>query len=141
MAKKTNFFKSSALTFGEQAGRMSSTHPGFRLRLRRNSARWIGELQPSALSETYTVQIDYVLRKRPKVWVLKPQLRGVLPEEKIKHTFSDGSLCLHLHQDWTPAMFIADTTVAWLAYWLLHYEFWQATGQWLGGGHEPRPRK
>jgi hypothetical protein len=141
MAKKSNFFRASALTFAAQVGRMLSTYPRFSVALSRNTARWVGELQPSALSETYIVKVDYVLRSRPKVWILQPRLRPLKPDQRIKHTFSDGSVCLHLHEDWTPAMFIADTTIPWLSFWLLHYEIWHATGEWLGGGHEPRIQK
>lgn len=120
---------------------MSGTFPESRPKLGRSKVTWRGELQPSAASETYTVEISYALRKRPKVRVLGPKLRRRLPEEKIRHTFCDGSICLHLHEEWTPAMFIAETIVPWMALWLLHYEVWHATGEWLGGGHEPTGTK
>jgi hypothetical protein len=120
---------------------MSSTYPGFRVKFSRNVVSWVGELQPSAISETYTVKIDFRLRARPKVWVLSPVLKRRDPKEKIRHTFSDGSICLHLHEEWAPEMFIAERIVPWLALWLLHYEVWHATGKWLGGGHEPTARK
>ena len=134
---RDKFFKSASLSFGQQIGRMSGTHPGFHATLTRNVASWTGELQPSAISENYLVRIEYTLRRRPKVWVLRPQLRRRNSRQKIPHTFHDGSVCLHLHEDWTPAMLIADTIVPWLALWLYHYEVWHATGEWLGGGLEP----
>jgi len=116
---------------------MSRIHPGLGPSFTRGRISWTGELQPSALAETYTVKIEYALQRRPKIRVLKPALRRLASGEKIPHTFSDGSICLHLHLDWTPGMYIADTIVPWLALWLLHYESWKATGTWLGGGHEP----
>ena len=30
---------------------------------------------------------------------------------------------------------ISDTIIPWVADWLLYYELWLATGEWLGGGH------
>jgi hypothetical protein len=34
-------------------------------------------------------------------------------------------------------MYIADTIVPWAALWLVFYEYWLATGLWLGGGEHP----
>jgi len=138
---RNNFFKLAALTFSQQIGRMSVTHSGFHAVLGRNVVNWTGGLRPSPMSEDYMVRIEYTFRKRPTVWVLQPQLRRSRPDERIPHTFLDGSVCLHLHDDWTPAMFVADTIVPWLALWLYHYEVWHATGEWLGGGHQPTPKK
>ena len=36
------------------------------------------------------------------------------------------------------AMLIVDTIVPWTAEWLLHYEVWLATGEWLGDGDAGR---
>ena len=141
MARKSEFFKSPKLTFAQQRLRMSSVHPSFRGSHTRNVASWTGDLQPSAISDTYTVRIDYTFGKRPKVWVLQPQLRRRTPGQRIRHTFADGSICLHERGEWTAIMFIANTIVPWLALWLLHYEVWHATGEWHGGGHEPESGK
>jgi hypothetical protein len=138
---RNRFFKSATLTFGQQIGRMADRHPSFQAGLTRGVASWTGELQPSPISESYTVRIEYTLRMRPVVRVLRPQLRERTPGERIPHTFPDGSVCLHVNEDWTPASFIADTIIPWLALWLYHYESWHATGEWLGGGHEPRKKK
>ena len=138
---RSRFFKSATLTFGQQIGRMADRHPRFHASLTRSVASWTGELQPSPMSESYMVRIEYTLRMRPVVRVLRPQLRGRTPGERIPHTFPDGCVCLHVHEDWTPASFIADTIIPWLALWLYHYEAWHATGEWLGGGHEPRQKK
>lgn len=141
MARRNDFFRTPILSFAQQIGSMLRAHPIFQAKLRRSLVSWTGDLKPTAMSETYTVRIDYPLRRRPTVWVLKPQLRGLTPEGKIKHTFADGSVCLHLHEDWTAAMFISETIVPWLLLWLYHYESWHATGNWLGGGHEPQGGK
>ena len=135
MAKSAEFFKPTCLTFAQQIGRMSGTHPGFDVVLRRNRATWTGDLQPTAISELYKVRIEYKLGARPLVWVTRPQLRTRCAEEKIPHTFSNGSVCLHMQGEWAPHIPISDSIVPWLSLWLLHYEAWHATGQWHGGGH------
>ena len=137
MARNNSFFRSGHLTFAQQIGRMSASHSGFRPKFNRKGVFWVGQLQPSPVSEKYVVRIDYTLRKRPKVWVLEPALRRRRVDQKIPHTFYDGSVCLHVHADWTPGMFIADTIIPWLSLWLYHYETWHAIDAWLGGGHEP----
>jgi hypothetical protein len=73
--------------------------------------------------------------------VLEPPLRSRNGAYKVPHTFSGGAICLHTPADWTPARFIADEIIPWLSLWLLHYEAWHATGSWLGGGHEPKPKR
>lgn len=135
MARTNEFFKNAGLSFGQQIGRMASRHPEFRMRFSRKGVSWVGELQPSSVSEKYTVRIDYTLRGRPKVWVLEPPLHRSRGDQDIPHIFSDGSLCLHMPEDWSPLMFVADTIIPWLALWLFYYESWLATGVWLGGGH------
>jgi hypothetical protein len=72
---------------------------------------------------------------------MQPALRKRQADQRIPHTFYDGSICLHLHEEWTPAMFVADTIIPWLSLWLYHYEVWHATGVWHGGGQEPKTSK
>jgi hypothetical protein len=117
---------------------MAANHPQFRRVFHRGAVSWIGDLQPSALSDSYTVQIDYQPPARPTVSVLRPKLLSRKPEQRIPHTFSNGTICLHLPGEWAPTMPVADTIVPWMSLWLLHYEIWLALGQWMGGGHEPK---
>jgi hypothetical protein len=116
---------------------MASTHSQFQVGWTHSAVSWTGELQPAALSDKYMVRIQYTFGRRPRVFVLRPTLQARVARERIPHTFSDGSLCLHVREDWTPAMFIADTIVPWTSLWLYYYEVWHAIGEWLGGGHEP----
>jgi len=131
----------SALTLAQQLGRMSTTYPGFRGFLSRNRAVWTGTLCPGPISEPYAVEISYLPPKRPKVWVVEPHPVPLAQDARIPHTFPDGSVCLHLHEEWDARRFIADTIVPWLSLWLLHYEGWRVTGEWLGGGDEPREKR
>jgi hypothetical protein len=93
-------------------------------------------MTPSPISATYTVQITYEPSKRPNVEVITPKLMS-LPGKRIPHTFSDGTLCLHLDHEWNSAKFVANTILPWTAFWLYFYEVWLLTGDWEGGGHEP----
>lgn len=34
-------------------------------------------------------------------------------------------------------MLLADTYVPWTMEWLVDFELWLATGEWLGGGEHP----
>lgn len=135
MAKRGEIFKSAALTYGQQLGRMAATHPQFSGTLTRIGAIWTGTLQPAPLAETYTARINYTLHSRPSIWIVNPELRSFRPGEAIPHTFSNGSVCLHRPEDWTPMMLIADTIIPWLTVWLYHYEQYLALGKWSGGGH------
>jgi hypothetical protein len=135
MGGKRDFFKQPTLSIGQQIGRMSSHHKGFRYSVKRNRVIWTGELQPSPLSRSYTVKLDYPHGGRPRIVILDPKLERGPQGQEIPHTFSDESVCLHLPVDWTAAAFIADTIVPWLSLWLYYYEIWHATGEWLGGGH------
>ena len=48
---------------------------------------------------------------------------------------------LHLHDEWNADMLISESVVPWTSEWLLHYELWLATDEWLGGGHELGPKQ
>jgi len=99
---------------------------------------WKGKLQPTALSRSYTVEITYRLQRVPVVKVLSPPLES-RPSEPLPHVYSDGTLCLNQSDEWTPDMFIVDSTLPWTAEWLINYEIWKATGEWHGGGQWPTP--
>ena len=104
---------------------------------RHNWAQWTGTLRPTALSDTYTVRIDYELPKRPTIDVLNPQLELRPDQPTIPHTFSADKLCLHTPGQWNSRMIIARTIVPWISTWLYFYEVWRATGEWVGGGVHP----
>ena len=110
--------------------------------MERGRLSWTGRLQPCELSRIYTVKITYAHGHYPVTRILHPQLKvtetGFLP-----HTYNDKSLCLHDAGQWAEYMLIVDTIVPWAAEWLLHYEVWLATGEWLGdqapGAQPPSP--
>jgi hypothetical protein len=118
------------LTIAQQALGLRSVFPDSRPVIRRDRLRWTGRLQPCELSRIYTVMITYTVGRYPVTQIRDPQLsateKGFLP-----HTYNDQSLCLHDAGQWAEHMLIVDTIVPWAAEWLLHYEVWVATGEWL----------
>jgi hypothetical protein len=112
--------------------------PGFTARLQGHSTLVAeGDISPNALAETYRVRVDYRQNKKPRTWVLSPQLVVRPPWRAIPHMFDQERLCLFLEGEWTVDMYVADTIIPWAAEWLHYYELWRATGKWHGGGHEP----
>lgn len=108
--------------------------------IRRGRLTWLGHLQPTRISETYTVRIDHAPPRRPEVTVVSPRLE--LPEgvDALPHVFPGERLCLSYPDEWNGRQLIARTIVPWASEWLLHYEMWKFDNTWHGGGHEPGAR-
>ena len=113
---------------------MARLFPVYKARLGKDRLSFIGNIAPFGCADTYRVHIDYRMRSRPSVWVLTPPLHSIGDGIAIPHTFSDGSLCLHIPGQWQSDMTIAEYIVPWIAEWLFYYEVWLATGEWIGGG-------
>jgi len=117
---------------GEQKAHMMLRHPQFSFYRADGGGCWRGELRPSNLSKIYTVEITYKPPLKPKISVLTPKL--VIPEKgRLPHVYGDTEPCLYYPDEWTPENRISDL-IPWLSEWLLHYEGWQATNVWSGGG-------
>ena len=104
--------------------------------VRRNRLRWDMQIQPTPLSQVYSVRLLYSLERVPKVFVQSPEL--IQPgDDPIPHQYGDGSLCLYLPGagEWDRSMLLADTLIPWTSEWLYFYEIWLGTGEWCGGGH------
>jgi hypothetical protein len=124
----------------QQAFGLHARFPEVRAKLKPDRLIWTGKIQPTPGSRVYTVRITYEPGRFPRVRVVSPALQP-RPGEALPHLFSDGTLCLHLDNEWTPDMLIADTTLPWTSEWLINYEIWKATGDWYGGGQWPPPRR
>ncbi len=101
--------------------------------LKLGTLQWTGEIRPSEISTSYLIDLRYEPPGPPRVFVRRPLLKkdanGNLP-----HIYPDGSLCLHEPGQWAPGDPFAETILPWTCEWLLHYEFWLATGEWCGSG-------
>ena len=133
--------KPRAISAADQILDMAKKYPEFTARRLGNEAVWEGRFQPSQSCATYLVRIEALTGQRPWVTVLEPELR--IPRDKWleTHRFSHGGLCLHLHEQWTRDQLIAEMIVPWTAIWLINYEYWLASGLWLGGGEHPSSRE
>jgi hypothetical protein len=126
-------------SLAQQAFALHASFPEADVRLSPRRLAWRGTITPTALSREYAVRITYTTSRFPKTRVLAPTLRG-RPGESIPHLFSDGSLCLHLDEEWSASMLLVRTIVPWTSEWLFNYEIWLATATWNGGGDWP-PRR
>ena len=126
------------LTPAQQGYFLKLAFPDFQVKTARNQLRCTGVLQPSPISDAYTVKLEYeVSAPRPRVHVLQPELRLAKGKTKLPHVFPGNELCLHLSSDWRPDQKICEFVIPWISVWLYFYEVWLVTGEWLGGGHEP----
>jgi len=133
----SNYVRQKALTPAEQAYYLKLVFPHFRIVTARNELQCIGELQPTATSQAYTVELKYRAPLRPRVLVLKPELRLAPGRTKLPHVFDGNELCLYLSGEWRPDLRLSEYIVPWISLWLFFYEVWLVTGEWLGGGHDP----
>lgn len=81
--------------------------------------------------------MEYELGAAPRVYVVRPALerRG---GRRPPHLYDGGHLCLYRGaHEWNGRMLVADTTLPWASEWLLFYELWLATGDWLARGEHP----
>lgn len=123
--------RNDAIPIGNQVARMAISFPDLRAHRgwHKGICVWEGQLRPTEASRSYRVRIEYRVGSPPRVTVLSPPLRPEAP-----HRFRSGRLCLYHPDDrsWYPGQYVADTIVPWTAEWLLFYEVWQDTGNWLG---------
>ncbi len=121
---------------------------------------WEGQLRPA--SKTYRIRIVYFRRTIFDGWTLENPYVTVhvidpligadaLKSDKfLPHIYWNDRrpdwpmLCLWdpAEMFWTPEMSIALTIIPWTSEWLLFFEYWQISGEFLGPGrHPPRRRK
>lgn len=126
-------------SLARQAFALRARFPDGRGKLSPTRFVWTGTLQPNVVSRAYTVRIVLNKEQFPRVEVIEPTLE-TRPGDSLPHVFDDGSLCLHLENEWTSDMLMVHTTVPWTSEWLINYEIWKATGIWYGGGQWPPTR-
>ena len=134
----SRYIKAKKLTLSQQVYGLRSIYPDSQCKQNRNQLEWIGKLVPTPLSGAYIVNVLYKQGFNPRTYVREPQL-AVLPKKKLPHVYSQAEqrLCLYYpssRSQWNETMSIAKTIVPWASEWLLFYELWLATGEWLGGG-------
>jgi hypothetical protein len=127
------------LGLGEQLAYLRLHWPNFRSQVRGGVLFSRGALQPTPISNSYTIQATLPGGSSPDVVVIEPKLQTRDAEEPIPHMYSQERLCLYLpgSNEWRPDYPIALTILPWASLWLYFYEIWHSTGEWLGGGVHP----
>lgn len=126
------------LSLREQAYSIKTIFPQFELvSSSSNKIVMTGNLQPTHLSCSYKIKLEYGLEGAPKVWVISPELK-CYKNQPIPHMYEQDRLCLFYPKakEWKRTMWISRTIIPWTSLWLKYYEIWQITGEWLGGGIE-----
>ena len=122
----------------EQAARVCLVCPDFKYSIRKGELVGKGSMQPTPACCCYRFRLRYRIAENPKVWILDPALRCRNDQSKIPHTYREDEPCVFRPGvDWSDEKILASTVIPWLAMWLMYYEFWHATGEWLGGGEHP----
>lgn len=128
-----------------QAIRLTRAFPASTVRIRQHRLVWDGVLQPSLLSDSYHVRIEYRIGMRPIATVYGDNLQRI-DDPALPHHYhvnpqrKQVQMCLHLPGEFNSSMLLVKTILPWASEWLLHYEVWLATGEWYGGGVHPGPR-
>ena len=136
------YIRQKWLTISQQDWLVRARYPQFRSTSDRgNRIIWTGNLQPTARSACYRVEITYVVPRRPEIRVLEPELHKREGSERLPHVFPGDLLCVHEACDWNATMMIAATIIPWLCSWLYFYEVWLDTGYWEGEGTHPEWRE
>ncbi len=124
----------------KQAGFINKIFPNGKFISKRDSGlSWVGDITPSANSLTYTVKVQYSLADGAKVYVINPNPLPLADgKTHLPHVYSHNKqrLCLYYPGvgEWNRSDLLVDTIFPWISEWLLHYELWLITGEWLGGG-------
>jgi hypothetical protein len=116
---------------------LQDVHP----RIRRGELTCDIRLQPTPASCAYAVRLSYRCGRRPDVTVIDPALQLRRGAAKLPHVYKDDVLCLNFPGEWRDDMLLAHTVVPWISEWLVYYELWLVTGDWLGGGVHPSSRR
>lgn len=109
---------------------MRKHFPCFKCSLRHDVLECEGTITPCEECASYNIRIRMPRGEIPKVWILDPEIE---PSGKI-HIFKEGHLCLYDHRDqpWLATDHLHEKIVPWTAEWLVYYELFLLTGEWLG---------
>jgi hypothetical protein len=147
------------LSVDEQDAAIRCLFPDFRLTA---ATDWIGVWEGSVrpASKTYTIRIVYFRRRFFDGWhlsnhyvtvhVVNPLISQLMLDgDDIPHIYWNDraplwpALCLWDPDEvyWDPEMKIATTIIPWTSEWLLFFEYWQISGEFLGPGRHPLRRR
>lgn len=147
------------LSVDEQDAAIRRLFPDFRLTAATDwIGVWEGPVRPA--SKTYTIRIVFFRRRFFDGWYLSNHYVTVhvvdpligklmLDGDDLPHIYWNDrapfwpALCLWDPDEmyWDPEMTIATTIIPWTSEWLLFFEYWQISGEFLGPGRHPHSRR
>lgn len=145
MARRRNPFPVRTIGVREQMAQVRLRWPHLVCRIRNGMLVCDGAVRPTPMSQSYTVRLEYRVGWQPRVWVTSPRLKrhGSAPNQPIPHTYHSTRQgrerpCLFFPNSggWRSDKSLAATVIPWVYEWLVFYELWHITGEWLGGGIE-----
>lgn len=104
--------------------------PFLRCTLRGKNLTCHGNITPSEGCDTYKIKVEYQEGRAPRVYITDPYIE---PDPEY-HIYKAGHLCLYDHREspWSTKMMLHETIIPWTAEWLVFYELWKITGEWIG---------
>jgi hypothetical protein len=127
------------ISINKQMERINQTYSNWSgLILYRKILKLRGKICPTALSPEYTIEIIYEAGKKPRIYVVEPEL--IIPPGKdgLPHIWPDsGSLCLYTTEFDYNNDLLAESIIVWVTWWLYYYEIWLETGKWVAKGTHP----
>jgi hypothetical protein len=147
------------LSVDEQDAAIRRLFPDFELTAKADwIGVWEGPVKPAG--KTYRIRVVYFRRTIFDGWTLQnpyvsvhavdPQIGAEAIEDAklLPHIYWNErnpewpTLCLWdpKEMSWTPERSIAATIIPWASEWLLFFEYWQITGEFLGPGRHPDRR-
>ena len=130
-------------TLPQQCLALKSQFPNAKVQFNRNKMTIKLLLQPTELSREYLCEFIVERSGRCTVWVSgdMKKLNAVDFPHKYKVDMKNKKVQVCLYHpskdEWNPTHWLKDSLVPWTCEWLLFYELWLSTGEWLGGGEHP----
>ncbi|ABW67893.1 hypothetical protein Dole_2089 [Desulfosudis oleivorans Hxd3] len=138
---KNRYFQHQCHSLAAQLNALRMAFPEGKGAIKRSQLIWVGNIQPTPLSRTYTVEVSYRLGKKPKTRVISPSIRQLAGEREIPHLYSqkEETLCLFLPwaNEWSQGLLLSKTIIPWAYTWFFYFEHWLETDEWMGGGVHP----
>jgi hypothetical protein len=150
LSTKRRFLPKQRLSVRQQRAHMMRVWPALDSRFEGGLLIVTGLVQPTPITREYRIRLTYKDFFVPKVYVISPKLerRAAEPDTPIPHTYDyltvgkERPCVYHPGSDeWNASVLLATSVMPWLLSWLVDYELWHATGEWLGGGMPHGPTK
>lgn len=144
---KKKYFVEPKLRLIDQKNMILMDFPESEAVIKEGMLVWYGKVKPTAVSEEYTLKLEYKMGKYPKVWLMNANIESGQGSDIPHHYHVDEKektveLCLFKpkFKEWMKHYPISKTIIPWAIEWLYYYEIWCITGEWQGGGAHPTPK-